>query len=498
MNLLTMTNISKAFYGVTVLESVNFEVETGEIHALLGENGAGKSTLMNILAGIYNKDSGSVVFNGKELTENSIKGAEQVGIAFVHQELNILNDLKVYENLFLGKELTTPYGTLKKREMIREAEELFQKLGVQMNPSALANQLDTSKKQLLEIAKALYSDAKLFILDEPTTALNYEEIAHLFDIIIRLKKEGKSFIFISHKMPEIFQIADRYTILRNGQFIKKGSIKETTPEEVTKHMVGENYLSSELYVTRQPGEPVLELHNLSGVGFSDINFSLKKGEIVAFTGLQGAGCSEVMRTVFGVLKPVSGKMLIQGQEIKSTNITTAMKHKIAMVAANRKENSILPDMTILENIYVSEHNIHFRQQHIWKRREIVKYHKLRTTLNIRAGSPNNAITSLSGGNQQKAILARWLNTEADILLLDNPTQGIDVGAKREIYKLILELSKEGKSIIVNTLEIPEIQKIADRCIVFYHGKVAIELERGDINEKTVMLYATHAVYAKSM
>ncbi len=493
MKLLKMTNISKSFYGVTVLEKVSFEVETGEIHALLGENGAGKSTLMNILAGIYKKDSGTVSFSGQELTDVSVKGVENVGIAFVHQELNIFNDLKVYENLFLGKELTTRYGRLKKKKMIEETQNLMKSLGVDINPTTLADHLDTSKKQLLEIAKALHSDASLFILDEPTTALNNEEIIHLFDIITRLKNAGKSFVFISHKMPEIFNIADRYTILRNGQLIKSGKIEDTTPEEVTKFMVGESYSAGEMYEKRQFGDTVLEVKDLSGKEFSNISFSMKRGEIVGFTGLQGAGCSEVMQTIFGVLKAHEGQVFIHTKEVKNNNIQTAMKNQVAMVASNRKENSIIPDMSLLENTYISEHNINFRKQHISKKKEIEKYDKLKNMLNIRAASPNTYITNLSGGNQQKAILARWLNTQADILLFDNPTQGIDVGAKSEIYKLILELSKSGKSIIVNTLEIPEIQKIADRCIVFYHGKVVVELKRSEISEETVMLYATNAV-----
>lgn len=496
MSLLKMIDISKSFYGVPVLDKVSFEVKPGEIHALLGENGAGKSTLMNILAGIYTRDSGSIIFNGHNMVDASIRGAEHAGIAFVHQELNIINDIKVYENLFLGKELVTCYGKLRKKDMIAETEQLMQELGVDINPTTLADYLDTSKKQLLEIAKALHSDAKLIILDEPTTALNYEEIANLFEIINRLKDSGKSFVFISHKMPEIFEIADRYTVLRNGQLIQSGQIKDITPEEITKLMVGESYSSGDMYVERRLGDTVLELKGLSGKGYTNINLSLKKGEIVAFTGLQGAGCSEVMKTIFGATVANSGQIYIHGQEVKYHNVYTAMKHQVAMVAANRKENSIIPDISLLENTYISDHNIQFRQQHIFRRREIKKYDKLKSKLNIRASSPHAYITSLSGGNQQKAVLARWLNTQADILLLDNPTQGIDVGAKSEIYKLILDLSKEGKSIIINTLEIPEIQKIADRCIVFYHGKVVVELERSKINEERVMLYATNAVYTE--
>ena len=342
----------------------------------------------------------------------------------------------------------------------------------------------------------MHSDAKLIILDEPTTALNNEEVAHLFKVITGLKNIGKSFIFISHKMPEIFKIADRFTILRNGLLIKSGNIKDTTPEEVTKLMVGESYSTRETYEERNLGDTVIEINQLSGKGFSKINFSIKKGEIVAFTGLQGAGCSEVLQAIFGVAKTESGQIFIHGNEVKHHSIRNAMRNHVAMVPANRKENSIITDMTLLENACISEHNVNFRQQHIFKKKEIKKYEEYKDMLNIKAESHDANITSLSGGNMQKIVLARCLKTKADILLFDNPTQGIDVGAKSEIYKLILDLSKMGKTILVNTLEIPEIQKIADRCIVFFHGKVAVELKRSEINEETVMLYATNAVNTK--
>ncbi|MDO4274629.1 MAG: sugar ABC transporter ATP-binding protein [Eubacteriales bacterium] len=494
MELLKMEHIQKAFFGVTVLDDVSFCVKTGEVHALLGENGAGKSTLMNILAGVYTKDGGTVTFEGRELADGSISDAEHAGIAFVHQELNIFNDLKVFENLFLGKEKTNGIGKLKKKEMIQEAGKLLEEMGVELNPVEQAGNLDTGKKQLLEIAKALHSNAKLIILDEPTTALNNEEIAHLFDIIRRLKEKGTSFVFISHKMPEIFQIADRYTVLRNSRFIHCGEISKVTAEEVTRYMVGDSYVSSDLYEPRQLGDVIFQVQNISGEAFEDVDFEMRKGEIIGFTGLAGAGASQVMQAIFGVIPIKSGSIRVFGEELHTGSIHQAMKGKIAMVASNRKENSVLPDMTILENMYVSQHAIESKNPHIQKKKEIEKFEKYRQLLNIKANTHKDYITSLSGGNQQKVILARWLNTEAEILLFDNPTQGIDVGAKAEIYRLILKLANEGKTIIVNTLEIPEIQKIADRCIVFYHGRIAARLARQEINEETVMLYATNAVY----
>lgn len=496
MELLKMEHIQKAFFGVTVLNDVSFCVNTGEVHALLGENGAGKSTLMNILAGVYTRDAGSVVFNGKELGNGSISEAENAGIAFVHQELNIFNDLRVYENLFLGKEKTGAFGKLKKKEMIEETGALLMEMGVDIDPMEIAGNLDTGKKQLLEIAKALHSNAKMIILDEPTTALNNGEIDHLFQLVGRLKEKGTAFVFISHKMPEIFQLADRYTVLRNSCFIHSGNIPDTTPEEVTRYMVGEGYVGADMYESRPLGDVIFEVDQISGQGFENVSFKMRRGEIIGFTGLQGAGASEVMQAIFGAIPITSGKIRVYQKELPGGSIHQAMLGKVAMVASNRKENSVLPDMTLLENMYLSRHTIDGGNPHIYRKKEVERYDEYKKLLNIKANSHSDHITSLSGGNQQKVILARWLNTEAELLLFDNPTQGIDVGAKAEIYRLILKLAQAGKTIVVNTLEIPEIQKIADRCIVFYHGRSAAELSHKEISEETVMMYATNAVYQK--
>jgi ribose transport system ATP-binding protein len=495
MDMLKMTKISKAFSGVTVLDKVNFTVKKGEVHALLGENGAGKSTLMNILAGVYTRDSGKVEFEGKPLENTTVKLSESAGIAFVHQELNLFNDLKVFENIFLRKEILTKLGTLNQKAMIAKTRELFTSLGVDIDPTAMVSELETSKKQLLEIAKALFANAKLLILDEPTTSLNQDEIDHLFAIIRRLKEQGHSFIFISHKMNEIFAIADRYTVLRNGMFIQEGNIADTTMEEVTKLMVGNTYTNAQVYRTRELGRPMLELDNLTGQGFRNISLTVRRGEIVGMTGLKGAGVSDLMRAIFGATPIVGGTLTVDGQLIEKNNIHKAMVHKIAMVAANRKENSVIPDFSLLENNYISEHRLSSKKPFINNKFEIDRYNKMRDNLSIKANSHTDGILSLSGGNQQKVILSRWLTTEADIILLDNPTQGIDVGAKAEIYKLILELAESGKTILINTLEIPEIQKIADRCVVFFHGGIQTILERDEITEERVMLYATNVLHS---
>lgn len=492
MSILEMKHITKTFGGVHALTDVHFSVEKGEIHALMGENGAGKSTLMNILTGVIPMDEGSIAFDGENYEHPTIKQMEKAGIAFVHQEINVINDLTVYENIFLNRELKTKYKILDKKRMIQETEALFKRLGVEIAPLEMVSELKTSEKQLLEICRALYAKAKLLILDEPTTALSNKEIDHLFEILNRMKQEGKSLIFISHKMPEIFAVADSYTVFRNGRFISTGKIAETTPQEMTSDMIGEVYTEKDVYTPRPLGDVVLKLKHLSGNGFHDIDLEVKKGEIVAFTGLAGCGASELMQTMFGVFPIMGGSIEVEGKETHG-NVCHFMKNGIAMLPSNRKENSVIPDMDILENMYVAEHSLSKKHQVIHQKEEIDRYEKSAKMLRIKAGSWSESINSLSGGNQQKLFLARWLNTGADILLFDNPTQGVDVGAKEEIYQLILELAKSGKTVIINTLEIPEIKKVSDRCVVFYSGKIAKIFTHEEINEKQVLLYSTNAL-----
>ena len=489
--ILEMNHISKSFGGAKALSDVHFEMEEGEVHALLGENGAGKSTLMNILTGVIPADSGKIVFMGKEYVTPTIKEMEEAGIAFVHQELNVINDLTVADNIFLRKEIKNKFGLIDERKQIQKTKELFESLGVEMDPKTMVSNLKTSEKQLLEICKALYSDAKLLILDEPTTALSNDEIDHLFSILSRLRKEGKSFVFISHKMPEIFTIADRYTVFRNGQFVSSGRICDVDAQKLTSDMVGTNFVDQDLYQPRPLGEEILKLHNFSGHGFEKINLTVRKGEVIAFTGLAGSGASELMQTMFGVLPNEGGYIEVMGEKITG-KIGSFMKSKISMLPANRKENSVIPDLTILENFYTSEHVLSKRRQFINDKKEEEKYLVQKDKLKIKAENSNLPIASLSGGNQQKVFLARWLNTGAEVLLFDNPTQGVDVGAKSEIYRLILEFAKQGQTVIINTLEIPEVQKVADRCVVFYEGKIAAILEHKDVIEQVVMAYSTGA------
>ncbi len=494
MNILEMKNISKAFGGTKALTNVHFTVKAGEIHALLGENGAGKSTLMNILTGVIPLDSGEIRFDGREFANPTIKAMELAGIAFVHQEINVINDLTVAENIFLNREITNRIGVLLKKRMLERTRALFDNLGVDIEPGVLVSTLKTSEKQLLEICRALYVEAKLLILDEPTTALSTDEVTHLFGILRRLKEQGKSFIFISHKMPEIFEIADRCTVLRNGEFVSSGPIAETTPHRIASDMVGEQYVDKQIYEPRPLGEPLIELSRFTGLGFEDVTLSIRRGEVFAFTGLAGCGASELMQTMYGVSPIEGGTLQVRGKHLQG-RIIHFMRHGMAMLPSNRKEKSVIPDQSILENIYIARHTMERGRPFISKRQEKARYEKRREALQIKAPDCDAPILSLSGGNQQKVFLARCLDTEAEVLLLDNPTQGVDVGAKEEIYRMILTFAAEGKTILLNTLEIPEIMKVSDRCAVFFEGRIVRIFRHDEINEHDVMLYATNAFAA---
>ncbi|MCD4826326.1 MAG: sugar ABC transporter ATP-binding protein [Acholeplasmataceae bacterium] len=494
MKLLEMKNIVKSFYDVVVVDKVNLEVAEGEIHALIGENGAGKTTLMNVLGGVLNRDSGELVFDGISYDNMNPKLANSVGIGFVHQELNLINDLLVYENIFFGNEIVNGIK-LNKTEMVKQTKKLFDRLQININPNTLVDQLDASNKQLVEIAKVLHQSAKLVILDEPTTSLNTSEIKRLFTIINNLKKQGTAFIYISHKMPEIFEICDTYTVLRNGLLIESGFIKDTDTEKITKKMVGGAFVDTKFYKQRKLGEVVLDVKNLCGEGFEDVSFSVQKGEVLVLTGLEGSGTSDVIESIFGIKPWKSGSVESNNQMLRNGHIHNSMKNKIALVPRNRKENGLLPDLSIQDNMNVSKFRL-FKGQVIKKKYENIIYNEYKKLLNIKAENKDYLITSLSGGNQQKVIISRWLSTESNIFIFDNPTQGVDVGAKAQVYELIMKLASEGKTVIVNTLEIPELQKIADRCIVFYHGKVVTELNRNQMSEENVMMHATNAMKSR--
>lgn len=487
-DIISREGISKSFFGAKVLHQVSLKVKKGSVHALIGENGAGKSTLRNILSGVYTRDEGSIRIDGVEVQNRTIQKAQNLGIAFVHQEISLFNDLRAYENIFLNNEIHKG-PLIDKKTRIEKSNVLFKSLGVDIRANDFVRNLSTAQKQLLQICRSLSTNSQILILDEPTTALSNEEIDNFFRIIKMLQEQGKTFIFISHKRPEIFRICDSYTVLRNGHFIGSGRIKDATPERLAKEIVGPTYTRASFYQPRPLGEEVIRLENYSGKGFRNVSLSVRKGEIIGFTGLQGAGASELRQTRFGLRKSSSGSFLGNGENLTNLDTEKIRRYHVGRVPSNRKENSIFPALDILNNFYLASFSLG-NSPLVSKKKEVDSYSQFKKDLNLKAESYLSPIISLSGGNQQKVILARWLHTDADILLLDNPTQGIDVGAKDEIYHLLLKLANQGKTIIFHTLELGEIRKCADRCLVFYHGTIAADLKREEINDTTVRLYET--------
>lgn len=493
---LDMQGIRMEFGPVTALWDVDFHAGPGEIHGLLGENGAGKTTLMNILSGTFPPTSGKIVIDGKEITGMSPQKSKEMKIRFIHQELNLCNDLKVYENMYLGEEITNAAGLVNKKVEIVRAQEVLDGMGIKISATALVADLETAKKQLVEIAKALLFQSELIIMDEPTTALNNQEINNLFGIMRGLKEQEVSFIYISHKMPEIFAICDKYTVLRDGRFIETGLIPDINEHEATELMIGKTFINANLKEHQEPcvgEETVLTVEQLTGDTFENISFELHKGEVIAITGLQGAGSGELATALFGATPAKKGKVRTKKGELNTRSIKDVMRHGMAMVPCNRKERGILPDLSIRDNNSMAFFTLLHKKFLIRNKEESARFEKNQGKLEIKVGSENDPITSLSGGNQQKVIVGRWLETEAEVLIMDNPTQGIDVGAKYSIYKLIVELASRGKSILVFSTEFPEIYQIADRCLVMYKGKISGILEREEMSEANVMALSTGSI-----
>ena len=490
-----MKNIYKSFGANDVLKGVDFALEKGSIHALLGENGAGKSTLMNILGSILLQDSGEVHVGGRltELPKDAKYRDEK--ISFIHQELSLVNDLSIYENLFLGHELKKGVF-IDRKTMEEKSKAALEKIGVDISPRTLVSELSPSYKQIVEIARAIMKESDVIIMDEPTTSLTDVEIENVFEIMARLKGQGLSLIFISHKLNEVIKICDTYTVMRDGHIVARDAVTEkTTEKEIAIHMVGADVSSNDIYRPRELGEVVLELKNLSkDREYNNVNLTVRRGEIVGITGLMGDGRTEVFASVIGANFPYEGSILINGNEVKMKNTALGKKNRIAYAPKNRKENGIIKDLSINENLVLSIMSgiskagvIDLKQQ-----KSIVA--KYVDKLKIKVTDTKNLITSLSGGNQQKVVLSKALSTNPEVIVLDNPTQGVDIGAKMEIYRQIIELAKEGLSFVVLSSEIPELQRVCDRAYVMFSGEIKQEFAREDITEENVMLVATGGTY----
>lgn len=486
-----MQNICKSFGANDVLRHVNFSLKGGEICALLGENGAGKSTLMNILGGVLPPDTGEIVLDGSTVTFDTPAESLGAGIAFIHQELNLINDLPIYENMFIGREVVRKDGLLDADLMRRETQTVFDRMGLELDPKTMVRDLDSSYKQIVEISRALLMKASLIIMDEPTSSLTEPEIQRVFEMIRTLKDQGVGIVFISHKLKEVMQICDRYTILRDGNMVAAGAVSEVTTDDLARFMVGHDIRTTSLQRGRQASHEVMRVENLTDENsFRDISFSIGAGEILGVTGLLGDGRSELFQAIFGAGNDYTGQVYYEGRPIKLRNTTEALDYGIGYLPRNRKENGIVKDMNILENGTIVSWPLISKFGFINRKKQNREFDEQVKNLRIKLEQKTDLITSLSGGNQQKVVLAKWLCTQPNLLILDNPTQGVDVGSKEEIYDIILKLADNGVAVVVLSSESQEIVRVCDRTLVMYHGALHGELKGEAMNEHNIMRLAT--------
>lgn len=491
--ILKMTGIEKRFKGVYALKNFNFSLKEGEILALIGENGAGKSTLMKILSGIYEKDSGTIEYFGKQLEVNSPKEAEEKGISIVHQELNLMNHLTVAQNIFIGHEPLNSIGLIDDNLMIKKAKSIFKGMNVDINPSDKIGSLTVGKQQLVEIAKALIHNSKILILDEPTAALTEAETKELFRIIKDLQLTGVSIVYISHRLEELFIISDRITVIRDGEYIDTKLTKETNKDEIVNLMVGRVIYETPKTESKVPqdAKEILRVENLTVQGIvKDISFSLKEGEILGFAGLMGAGRTEIARAIFGADKFDSGKIFVNGKQVYIKSPVDAIKNGIGYLSEDRKRYGLALGLSVSENMMMGNYN-KFAHFLMVQKKDINKTAKEEVkSLNIKTPSINQLVKNLSGGNQQKVVIANWLIKECKILIFDEPTRGIDVGARSEIYSLMERLVSMGKSIIMISSDLVEVLRMSDRILIMSEGKKTGELDIKGATQDDIMRYAT--------
>ncbi len=486
---LEMRHIAKSFPGVKVLDDVTLQVKPGEVHALMGENGAGKSTLMKILMGIYTADAGEVILSGEHLLARGPREAMDKGIAMIHQELNPIMDMQVYENIYIGRELRK--GILVDRKaMIRETEDLLRELGINIPAVAYMRDLSVAQCQLIEIVKAISISAKVVVMDEPTSAITEREVETLFAQIRRLKSEGVAIIYISHKMDEIFQICDTITVLRDGHFIGTDAAANMTNEQLIRMMVGRDITEVFPKAEAEIGDVLLEVKNLSyGRQVKNVSFSLRRGEVLGIAGLVGAGRSELAETIFAMRQKSAGEILIGGKPVEIRHPKDAIQNRIALITEDRKITGLNLSGTVAENTTLVDLSRQFPSGLIDRQKENRITDEYIQKLSIRTPSAQQLAGRLSGGNQQKVVLSKWLLSEPEIIILDEPTRGIDVGAKRDIYLLIGGLVRQGKAVIVISSEIPEVMGLSDRILVMAEGRVTGELLRPDFSQEQIMTYA---------
>ncbi|MEG2123530.1 MAG: sugar ABC transporter ATP-binding protein [Clostridium sp.] len=486
-----LSNISKSFPGVKALDDVSFELRSGEVMALLGENGAGKSTLMKILSGVYIKDSGSINIFGQEITDMSPQKAQAVGVAIIHQELNMCQHLSIAENIFLGREKSKGF-VLSEKQMNEEATAVLQRLNITVDPSMIVGDLSVGKQQMVEIAKALSTNAKILIMDEPTSALTSTEINELFKIIKKLRAEGHGIVYISHRLDELKHIVDRVTVMRDGRYICTMDFDQSRMDAIISNMVGREIKEKFPRVTCEVGKKILEVKNLNaGHMVRDINLELHEGEIVGIAGLMGAGRTETTRAIFGVDPKESGEIWVDGKQVKVNCVEDAITAGIVLAPEDRKKDGLCTKLSVRDNIALPNLDLLCSKLGVVnKKKETEMAEKAVESLNIKLPHTDIDAGSLSGGNQQKVVVGKWLARDSRIVIFDEPTRGIDVAAKVEIYNLMNQLKKEGVGVLFVSSEMPEVMGISDRIIVMCDGRITGELDINEATQDKILKYAT--------
>ncbi|MEG0546502.1 MAG: ATP-binding cassette domain-containing protein [Oscillospiraceae bacterium] len=494
--LLEMKNISKEFPGVKALDNVSLTVRAGTVHALMGENGAGKSTLMKCLFGMYAKDGGKILLEGKEVNFKNSKDALEHGVAMVHQELNQALKRNVMDNIWLGRYPTKLRLITSEKKMLKDTKEIFKDLGIAVNPKEIMSTMPVSQRQMVEIAKAVSYNSKIIVFDEPTSSLTQKEVEHLFEIINMLKGRGCGIVYISHKMEEILRISDDVTIMRDGQWVDTKSASELTMDKIIKLMVGRELTNRFPPKTNELGKTVLEIENLTAMysRVKDVSFNVKKGEIVGIAGLDGSGRTEVIENIFGIATKISGTIKLDGKEINNKSAVAAIKNGFALLTEERRATGIFSILDIRDNTTISNlKKYKVKGLYLSKKKMKEDTDWAIKAMRIKTPSQTTQIRSLSGGNQQKVILGRWLLTDPEVLLLDEPTRGIDVGAKYEIYQLIIDLANKGKSVIMVSSEMPELIGVCDKILVMSGGRLAGEVDASNTSQEEIMTLAAKYV-----
>lgn len=490
--MLKMVGVSKSFPGVKALDNVSLMAYGGEVTALMGENGAGKSTLMKILSGVYKKDEGKIFIEGSEVEVKGIKSAEEAGITIIHQELSVLNNLTVSENIFLGNEKHSKFtGRINKKLLDERSKMFLDQIGCDIDPNRLVSTLNVGEKQMIEIAKALTKNARIIIMDEPTTALTDVETENLFKVIENLRKKGIAIIYISHRMEEIFKICHRVEVLRDGKYAGSAEIKDIDNDKLIAMMVGRTIEDEFPYRDVEKGDLALEVKNLScKEGVKGASFILRQGEILGIAGLMGSGRTELAKTIFGEYKKTSGEISLNGSPININSISDAINNGICYLSEDRKKEGCILGMSVGENMTLcnlKKYENKFKSLDKKEEAKDIEYYIKK--INIKTPNKEQFIKNLSGGNQQKVILAKWLMLSPEVLIIDEPTRGIDVGAKKEIYELLNELKASGKAIIMISSDLPEVLGISDRIMVMSEGRISGELNRDEANQESIMKLA---------